>query len=193
MAEPVKKDRSIFTYGDYLNWPSDEKWEIIEGDAYDMSPSPFEEHQRISSALHIEIGIYLKGKICRIYHAPFDVILPEEGDTEDNATNIVQPDIFVVCDRKKIQRKGCVGAPDLVIEILSSSTASKDMKKKRELYERFHVKEYWIVDPVYETILVYSLQKEQEYGKPEVYIKKDKLKVGIFDDLIIDLSIVFAE
>jgi len=105
----------------------------------------------------------------------------------------VQPDIFVVCDRKKITRKGCVGAPDLVIEILSKSTASKDTKKKRKLYERFGVKEYWIVDPLHEIIWIYRLEEGNKYGNSEVYTKEDKLKVGIFDDLVIDLNVIFKE
>ncbi len=193
MGLPVRKLEEIYTYSDYASWPDEERWEIIEGVAYDMAPGAFEEHQRVSSDLHIEIGSYLKGKKCRIYAAPFDVILPEKGETADNATNVVQPDIFVVCDRKKITRKGCVGAPDLVIEILSKSTASKDTKKKRKLYERFGVKEYWIVDPLHEIIWIYRLEEGNKYGNSEVYIKEDKLKVGIFDDLVIDLNVIFKE
>jgi len=105
----------------------------------------------------------------------------------------VQPDIFIVCDRKKITRKGCVGGPDFIIEILSKSTAGKDAKEKKKLYERFGVKEYWIVDPIHEMIWVYRLEENNKYGNSETYIKEDELKVGIFDDLIIDLKEIFTE
>ena len=193
MALPLKKseEKYIYTYSDYISWPDEELWQIIEGVPYDMSPSPFEEHQRVSGILHIEIGNYLKGKKCRVYAAPFDVILPEKGERENKATNIVQPDILVVCDKEKITRKGCVGAPDFIIEILSRSTANIDANKKRKLYERFGVKEYWLTDPIHEIIWVYRLEEDNKYGNPEVYGKNDKVKVGIFDDLLIDLGVIF--
>ena len=195
MGLPLKKleEKNIYTYSDYSSWPDEERWEVIEGVPYNMSPGPFEEHQRVSGALFAKIWIYLEGKTCRVYEAPFDVILPEKKEKAKNATNVVQPDIFIVCDRKKITRKGCVGGPDFVIEILSKSTASKDAKEKKKLYERFGVKEYWIVDPIHEIIWVYKLEKNNKYGPSEVYTKKDKLKIGILDDLIIDLKEIFVE
>jgi Uma2 family endonuclease len=149
-------------------------------------------HQDVSVQLVVEFGSYLRGKKCKVYHPPFDVILPEEGETLETAKNIVQPDIFVVCDKDKITPGGCYGAPDLVVEILSPSTAKRDIKDKRKLYQRAGVREYWIVDPVHKTVHVYKVDEEGKYSFPETYTEDDKIKVGIFnDEQEIDLSVVF--
>lgn len=188
-----RKDDQLFTYRDYMTWPDYERWEIIEGKAYDMSPGAGIPHQRYLRRLLTEFEVYLRGKTCEVFDAPLDVLLLEEGETVDTATNIVQPDIMVICDSNKFfADKCCVGAPDLVIEILSPSTASKDMKKKRLLYERFGVKEYWIVDPVHKTVMVFTPGEDKLYGKSIIYSSEDKIKVGILEELEIDLSMVFA-
>jgi Uma2 family endonuclease len=193
MAEALKKENRIYTYRDYASWPDDERWEIIEGEAYSMSPGAKASHQRYLRRLLNKFENYLEGKTCEVFDSPFDVVLPEEGETVDTATNTVQPDIMVICDSKKIfEDKCCLGAPDLVIEILSPSTASKDMKKKRLLYERFNVKEYWIVDPVHKTVQVFTLGEDKLYGKSNIYTSEDKIKVGLFADLEIDLKVIFA-
>jgi len=191
MAEPLRK--RVFTYADYASWPDDEQWEVIEGDAYNMSPGAGITHQNVSGELFYAFKHYLRGKECRVYHPPFDVVLPENGETVNSATNIVQPDIMVICDKNKLfEDKCCVGTPDLIVEILSPSSASRDMKYKFSLYERFGVKEYWLVDPVYKTVQVYTLGIDKLYGRPAIYSSEDKIKVGIFADLEIDLKIIFA-
>lgn len=193
MAEALRKENRIYTYRDYASWPDDERWEIIEGEAYNMSPGAKASHQRYLRRLLTEFEVYLRGKTCEVFASPFDVIFPEDGETVDTATNTVQPDIMVICDSKKIfEDKCCLGAPDLVIEILSPSTASKDMKKKRLLYERFGVKEYWIVDPVHKTVQVFILGEDKLYGKASIYSSEDKIKVGLFADLEINLKVIFA-
>lgn len=193
MADPLKKEKRIYTYSDYATWPDEERWEIIEGEAYDMSPAPTLNHQRYLRRLVTEFEVYLRGKTCEVFNSPCDVILPEEGENMDSTTNIVQPDIMVVCDSKKLfENKCCVGAPDLIIEILSPSTASKDIKKKRFLYERFGVKEYWIADPVHKTVQVFILGEDKLYGKSNIYSSEDKINVFIFKELEIDLNIIFA-
>ena len=105
MADPVKKVDKPFTYSDYATWPNDKRYEVIEGVSYSMAPGASDIHQDISSVLHGEFYIYLKGKKCKVYHPPFDVILPEEGETFETASNVVQPDIFVVCDKEKTTRQ----------------------------------------------------------------------------------------
>ena len=194
MADAVRKENIICTYSDYASWPDDKRYDIISGVPYSMSPGPSDIHQGILGELFTEFSLYLRGKKCRVFPAPFDVVLPEKGETFESATNIVQPDILVVCDKDKITRKGCYGLPDLVVEILSPSTAKRDLKEKRQLYQRMGIKEYWIVAPVYKTIQIYKLNDNNRYSFPEVYGEGDKLKVGIFNnELEIDLSIIFVD
>ena len=111
---------------------------------------------------------------------------------DDEITTVVQPDITVVCDISKLDEKGCKGSPDWVIEILSPATAKKDLKEKYFLYEKFAVKEYWIVYPDYKVVSVYVLNENKSYNIPVVYGEEDEIKVGIFEDLTIDLKTVFA-
>jgi len=193
MAIPQKKEDTKFTYADYLKWPDEERWELISGAAYNMTPAPGRKHQEISMEISRQLASYLKGKSCKVYSAPFDVVLPETYESENESTNVVQPDIIVICDKSKLTDKGCTGAPDLVIEITSPSTASKDMKLKFNLYERSGVHEYWIVNPADEIIMVYKIGADQKYQRSEIYSKEDSIKVGIFDDLQIDLKSVFPE
>lgn len=193
MALPVLKEGTGFTYGDYVNWSDDERWELIEGFAYNMSPAPSRRHQEISRELEIPIAVFLNDKPCEVYDAPFDVRLPEADEDDEDIETVVQPDIVVICDEKKLDDKGCRGAPALVIEILSPATSSKDMKIKLSLYERHGVKEYWIVHPIDNFVLVFKLGKNKMYGKPEVYTEEDKIKTPILDGLEIDLELVFKE
>lgn len=193
MALPLLKKGNTFTYGDYVNWPDEERWELIDGIAYNMSPAPSRRHQKISRELERQIANFLLDKPCEVYDAPFDVRLPEANEEDANIMTVVQPDIVVVCDHDKLDDAGCRGAPDLIIEILSPFTASKDMKTKLSLYEKHGVKEYWIVHPVDNTVLVFKLGKNKMYGKPDVYTAEDKIKTSILDGLEIDLNTVFKE
>ena len=193
MALPKRKSENRFTYGDYLNWPDEERWELIDGIAYNMSPAPLRRHQKISMELGRQIANFLVDNPCDVYIAPFDVRLPEASEENENIMTVVQPDIVVICDHDKLDDAGCRGAPDLIIEILSPSTTSKDMKIKLALYEKHGVKEYWIVHPVDNIILVFRLSKNKMYGKPEVYTAEDKIKTAILDGLEIDLDTVFKE
>ena len=187
----AKKPERVYTYADYLTWPEEESWELIEGVPYDMSPAPGIKHQSISSNLHGAIWNYLKGKPCKVFAAPIDVIFPHNHrEKDENVTTVVQPDIIVVCDSSKLTPTHCKGAPDLIIEILSPSTASKDMKQKRDLYEKNGVKEYWIVDPSNMTVQIYEFINEQ-YGKPDTYGAADMIQVGIFEDLKMNMVEVF--
>ncbi|MGE5528991.1 MAG: Uma2 family endonuclease [Patescibacteria group bacterium] len=192
-AKPEAAAKETYTYGDYLAWPDGERWELIDGVPYNMSPAPSRSHQEISRELLVQFAVYLKDKTCRVYAAPFDVRLPK-GDEEDaRVDTVVQPDLVVYCDRDKLDERGARGAPDLAIEILSLYTAVKDMKIKRDLYERVKVREFWLVDPGNKTVQVYALGEDGRYGRPEVYAGGDQVKVGIFEDLTIDLAAVFKE
>ena len=193
MSVAVKKKQGKFTYKDYLSWPDDERWELIDGIAYNMTPAPSRIHQKILGELYRQIANYLTDKQCEVYFAPFDVRLPSGKEkNDDEITTVVQPDITVVCDISKLDEKGCKGSPDWVIEILSPATAKKDLKEKYFLYEKFAVKEYWIVYPDYKVVSVYVLNENKSYNIPVVYGEEDEIKVGIFEDLTIDLKTVFA-
>ena len=193
-VSPQLKQQELFTYADYLTWPDDERWELIDGVAYAMSPAPGSIHQRISMDLSRQFSTFLKGKQCKVFAAPFDVRLSvQSGLTDDKLNTVVQPDIVVICDTSKIDNRGCHGAPDLVIEILSSSTAAFDIKEKFELYQKYTVKEYWIIHPAEMTVFVYHLNETGGYGSPKRYAEGDKVSVSLLGELVIDLGEVFAE
>ena len=119
--------------------------------------------------------------------------MANENESDEDASTVLQPDISIICDSKKLDEKGCKGAPDLVVEILSPYTAKKDIIRKFASYEKFKVKEYWIVNPEEETITVFKLNEESKYGRPEIYCKNDKIQVGIFNDFLIALKDIFLE
>ena len=192
MIPKLKADEK-FTYTDYQTWPDDERWELIEGEAWDMSPAPNTGHQSISMILSGEFYNYLKDKPCNVFAAPFDVRLQEEEDSsEDEIITVVQPDIAVICDKDKIDKKGCLGAPDIVIEILSPSTAFKDETNKLKLYEKHGVKEYWIVNPEANYIIIYHL-KGNRFTKPEYYRDNDIIESSVLKDLKINLADIFKQ
>ena len=193
MALPIIKKGKNFTYGDYITWPDEERWELIDGYAYNMSPAPSRRHQEISRELGRQIANFLVNKTCEVYSAPFDVRLPEADENEEDIATVIQPDIVVVCDKKKLDDKGCRGVPDLIIEILSPTTSAKDMKIKLPLYERFAVKEYWVIYPIDNIVQLFKLNKKKMYGKPDVYTKEDKIKTPILEGLEVELELVFKE
>jgi Uma2 family endonuclease len=192
MSLPVKKSGGTFTYGDYLTWPDDERWELIEGVPYAMTPAPGTVHQRVLGALHTEFSNYLRGTTCEVFFAPFDVRLPKGDEADDIVSTVVQPDLAVICDRSKLDERGCRGGPDLIVEIQSPSTAQKDMTVKLSLYERAGIGEYWIVHPLDRTVMVFRLLENGQYGRPSTYSEDDEIRVGILDDLTIALKTVFG-
>jgi Uma2 family endonuclease len=192
MASPAEKKRKL-TYGDYLEWLDGERWELIDGEAFNMTPAPSRTHQKILLALADIFYKYLEDKPCEVYVAPFDVRLPEADQPEKDITTVVQPDLTVVCDPAKLDEKGCLGAPDLIVEIISPSTAARDYIEKLALYERRQVPEYWIVHPVDKTVMVFQLNDNHEYGKPRIYAGDHQIQVGLFPDLVIDLRKIFRD
>ena len=130
-------------------------------------------------------------KPCVVYSAPLDVRLPRRDEPDSDVDTVVQPDLLVVCDKKKLDNKGCLGAPDLVIEILSPSTASLDCIQKRALYERHGIKEFWTVDPSNRIVTVYLLGPDKTFGKAEIFGDTDKIRVSITEGLEIKLEEIF--
>ncbi len=195
MSEPALKNDRIYTYGDYRTWPDDERWELIDGVAWNMSPAPNRYHQELLTGFIVQIAAFLEGKPCEVYPAPFDVLLPGHADeAEDDITTVVQPDISVICDRDKLPEKGCTGAPDWTIEILSPYTSRKDMTIKYELYRRHGVREYWIADPGNRYVHVYLLADKGNYPEyPSVYLRNAVIECTVVEGLSIDLKRVFTE
>ena len=178
-------------YADYMTW-DEGRWELIDGEVWDMTPAPSRSHQAVSGALFNALYEFFKGDDCKVYAAPFDVRLPESDNAEDYAvTTVVQPDISVICDPEKLDDRGCIGAPDLIIEILSPSTAAKDLKVKRALYEKHGVKEYWLVHPTDKVAMAYQLGEDGQYGKARIFDKEDILNSMQFEDLEIELTDIF--
>lgn len=166
------------TYADYLTWPDDARYELIDGEAFLMAPAPLIEHQEVAGEVFRQLANQLDGKPCRPYIAPVDVRLPRADEADAAIDTVVQPDVLVVCDQAKIDRRGVRGAPDWLLEVLSPSTAAHDQIAKRRTYERAGVREYWLVHPGDRTLTVYVLENGQ-YGRPEIYELKDETPVGV--------------
>ena len=181
---------AVYTFADYLTWQFKERVEIIKGKLSKMA-MPSEKHQRVSGNLHRLFANHFYKKTPRIYFPLFDVRLHHRKANDKSIYTVVQPDITVVCDMSKIDDKGCDGAPDLIIEILSPSTGSRDLKDKKEVYEFAEVPEYWIVHPQDQTVVVYILNKQKKYVLENIYASTDIIKVSTFQDLDIDLTDVF--
>ncbi len=188
METSPKKLNRKFTYKDYLSWPEGERWELIDGEAYDMSPAPSRTHQFISSYFTSTFFEYFKGKECNVFASPFDVRLPGGFKADEDVDTVVQPDISVFCDETKLDERGGNGAPDLVVEILSPATASKDLKEKFMLYERAGVREYWVADPANKTLTAFILGDDGTYARGVVYAGKDVLKTALFEGLEIKME-----
>jgi Uma2 family endonuclease len=161
----AEEQKVFFTYEDYLGWNDEDRFEIINGQVYSMSPAPSRIHQEVSGNIFYRIKEFL----------------------QDSSCNVVQPDISVICDEKKLDKNGCIGAPDWVIEILSTSTASKDHVKKRYLYEKHGVKEYWLIHPMERTATIYTL-KENKFEFKGIFDDKAELHSTVFPDFKIEFS-----
>lgn len=192
MNIPSLKPEARYTYADYLIWPDDERWELIAGRPYLMTPAPSTEHQRITREIAAQLYRYLRDKSCEFFSAPFDVRLPRGDEDDADIDTVVQPDIIVVCDREKLDERGCKGAPDMVIEILSHSTAKKDLHDKYMLYERSGIKEYWVVFPLEKALDIYTLGEGNSFTLQGQYRYPDKVRTDLFADLEIDLAQVFG-
>lgn len=189
MASP-KPDKK-YSYADYLQWPDEERWEIINGVPYDMSPAPSTKHQAISMGIAGQLWSFFRDKECQVFAAPFDVRLPLNAEKDEEIYNIVQPDLSVICDPSKLDEQGCKDAPDLVIEIISPFTAKKELNEKFNLYERSGIPEYWVVFPKFNVVVVYSLDDEGRYQKSGEFTSDQVLSTKLFPGLEIKLEDVF--
>ena len=173
-----------YTYGEYLHWPDDVRYELIDGQAWMMAPAPTIEHQDIAGDIYFQLRQALEDAPCRVLIAPVDVRLPHNGEADDDIDTVVQPDVLLVCDSAKIDRRGVRGAPDWVAEVLSPSTAARDQIAKRRIYERAGVREYWLVHPTDRTLTVHWLV-DGRYGIPEISELKGSTALAILPEVAI--------
>lgn len=182
-----------YTYEDYLKWDDSNRYELIEGIPY-LLASPSVLHQTIVGNIYFKFKEYLNDKKCKVFTAPLDVLLPQDKDIEEKDIDVVvQPDIFIVCDENKIKSgRNCKGAPDMIIEVLSPATASRDFITKQNLYEKAGVKEYWIASPEEKDIVIFRLNEKMKYHLCGIYTENSMIQVGIFPELTIPLKDVFV-
>lgn len=179
-----KKNDKKLTYADYVTWPDDERWELIDGEAYNMTPAPSVRHQKIANNLNILLSTHPKKRAeCFVGIAPTDVVFSDP--------DVVQPDVFVVCDEDKITEPNIQGAPDLIIEVISPNTALKDKREKKALYERYGVREYIILDPTDQYVERFVLEEGSVYGKGEIFGPKEILNLVSLEGIEIPLWEVF--
>ena len=191
MALPAEKAR--YTLADCLTWDENELIEIIDGEAF-MMATPSRIHQKISGELFRQLANYLEGKKCEVYAAPFGVrLFEQDGDRPEDVDTVVEPDISVVCDRNKLDKHGCKGAPDLIVEILSPSSLRHDRLVKLNLYQRAGVREYWIVDPKNRSVMVFLPDRNGSFRLHEDYGRADVAKVRALEGCFIELNKVFSE
>ncbi|MFV1950603.1 MAG: Uma2 family endonuclease [Nitrospinota bacterium] len=179
----AQKTEKKYTYKDYLEWPDDERWELIDGVAYNMTPAPLPRHQRIVGMFYHILINNLKDKPCIPFIAPTDVVLSEY--------DVVQPDVFVVCDKKKITKTNIQGAPDLVVEVLSPSTTLKDKREKKACFEKYGVREYIIIDPIENYVERFYLEDDGSFSKGNIFGPKEVLPLSSIEGIEISLSEVF--
>jgi len=177
----------LYLYKDTIQWNG--KWELINGTPFSMTPAPSTAHQHIVGEIYFALRSFFNTHSCRVFVAPFDVRFSED-DYYDNPNTVVQPDISVFCNVEQLDDKGGKGAPQLVVEVLSPSTALKDRNQKFKLYEQHGTQEYWIIDPTNQTIEVYG-HANGYFGKRAVFGKDDSLQSFIFPEFTLDLVQIF--
>lgn len=180
----AQRDAQHHTYADYLGWPEDVRCELIDGVAWMMAPAPDLAHQEIAGEIFFQLRRKLEGNPCRVFIAPVDVRLPRAAEADEDIDTVVQPDVLVVCDPARLDRRGVRGAPDFVVEVLSPATAAHDHVRKRRIYERAGVREYWLVHPADRMVTIYRLAGA-EYGKPEVCVLAGETPVGVLPGAVI--------
>ena len=185
--DALRKEKH-YTYADYAGWDTEERYELIDGVPYLMA-SPSWQHQTISGEIFLQLANFLKDKPCKVFTAPLDVLLNGTGNSDDT---VVQPDIVVICDRKKLGDGRYVnGAPDFVVEILSPSSSLRDMGVKFNKYQQSGVREYWVVNPEQKTLIVYTLEDGRYVAA--TYAAADTAPVRVLEGCTVSLADVFAE
>ncbi|SHM37056.1 Putative restriction endonuclease [Cyclobacterium lianum] len=181
-----------YSYADYLSWQLEEMVELIRGKVFRQAAAPRRIHQGLTVALVTRIHGFLKGGSCKVYTAPFDVRLPVASRKHTDIDTVVQPDLCVVCDPDKLDDLGCLGAPDLIVEILSPGNNKKELQLKYDVYEASGVKEYWVIHPDERTLLIYTLE-DRKYHPSRLFTLGDQVESQVLSGFVLDLDEVFGE
>lgn len=177
-----------YSYAHYLNWLFDERVELIKGKVFKMSPAPSRIHQEISVHILRHLANFLFGKPCKVYSAPFDVRFPKNSKADAAIFTVLQPDICVVCDLTKLDDKGCIGAPDLVVEIISPGNNKKELLHKYQIYQEFGVNEYWVVSQSDKSILIYNLDSEGKFRPFKVFNLGEEITSKVLPDFVLKVD-----
>lgn len=181
-----------YSYADYLKWEFDERLELIRGKIFTMSPGPATMHQRVSMRISAMLFSFLRDKACEVFAAPFDVRLPHITEDDQSIYTVVQPDVCVICDHSKLDGRGCIGAPDIVVEILSPGNNKKELKNKFEVYEEAGVLEYWILQPAEKTFFKYNLVNGK-FQPTQLLTLGDEVSSSVLPGLKLNLDEVFKD
>lgn len=188
MGEPAMTRKDHFTYQDYSQWPEDERWELIHGEAYEMG-APTTTHQAWVGKVFYQLMQQLKGKACKPFLSPVDTFpLLGVGDDLNAADSVVQPDVLIACDRDQILEKGIVGPPAWCLEVLSPSTSFKDQTQKLSLFEEAGVREYWLFNPVNYHLLIYCLAANGRYGPPRILVDRQRVELTALPGVAVDFT-----
>ena len=186
-------DYGIYSYADYLTWQFEEVVELIRGKMFKKAAAaPRRIHQKVSGELFLRIGVYLKGQKCQVYAAPFDVRFPKKSKEDSKIHDVVQPDICVVCDPEKLDDRGCIGAPDLIVEILSPGNSQIELRHKFTLYESHGVREYWIIHPEHQDLMIYTLVNGK-YVSSRLLTSGDVVESTVIEGFKLDLEEFFKD
>ncbi|SEJ60559.1 Endonuclease, Uma2 family (restriction endonuclease fold) [Cyclobacterium xiamenense] len=184
---------SNHSYADYLTWQMDEVVELIKGKIFKKAAAaPRRIHQRISAKLLTRLYVFLENKACQVYSAPFDVRFPTSSKEDKSIYDVVQPDICVICDLEKLDDRGCIGVPDLIVEILSPGNSTVELKHKFTLYESNGVREYWIIHPETQDLLIYSLV-DGKYVPSKLFTSGDVVESKVIKGFKLDLEEFFRD
>ncbi|MBC6366186.1 Uma2 family endonuclease [Algoriphagus sp. AK58] len=183
----------MYSYADYLTWPIDEVVELIKGIRFKKAAAaPKRIHQRVSLKLAAKLFTFLEGQKCQVYDAPFDVRFPKGSKEDHKIHDVVQPDICVICDPEKLDDRGCIGAPDLIVEILSPGNSQTELKHKFKLYESHGVREYWIIHPENQDLLIYTLV-DGKYVPSRLLTSGDVVESTVLEGFTLDLEEFFKD
>lgn len=192
VKEPSTSYGGKYSYADYLTWQMDEMVEIIQGRLFKMTAAPSRIHQKVAIKLSSILYGFLERNPCEVYSAPFDVRLPKTSTRDDDIYTVVQPDVCVICDPNKLDEAGCIGAPDLIVEILSPGNNRKELQNKYEVYQESGVREYWIIHPNEQTLMIYSLH-EGSFVPSRLFTSGDTIGSAVIPGFYLDLEDFFKD
>ncbi len=181
-----------YTYADYFKWKFEERVELIKGKIFKMSPAPNRFHQEIAGIIHVRLWLFLENRPCKVYEAPFDVRIPRKSKSDKNIITVLQPDVCVICDLTKLDNQGCLGAPEIVVEVLSPGNNAKELKKKYEVYEEAGVLEYWLVSPQDQWMRVYTLV-EGKFKESPYFVTGDLVTSSVLPGFELNLTDLFKD